>query len=159
MMRYLMLLTLCFGIVLTAQSQKEMKPRHDEADRFESMKIAHLTEMLELTPEKAQVFWPIYNEYNDQKRAIRESSKPVKRFEEMSDQEAENFISAVLASRQELAILDKSLMVELEDVLTPSQRVKLVQSESQFHKTVVRKFKKRKEEREKLRKKRTAREE
>jgi ABC-type Na+ efflux pump permease subunit len=39
--------------------------------RIEALKIAYLTKQLNLSPEEAQKFWPIYNKYNDEVRKTR----------------------------------------------------------------------------------------
>ncbi len=36
--------------------------RGERAERLRSLRIAVITDALELTPEEAQVFWPMYNE-------------------------------------------------------------------------------------------------
>ena len=57
MKRLFILLLACLTISLNAQEKKEN--RHDQ---IESQKIAFFTSELELTPEEAQLFWPIYNQ-------------------------------------------------------------------------------------------------
>ena len=39
--------------------------------RLEAYKIAYITKRLNLTPEEAQKFWPIYNKYTTDMRALR----------------------------------------------------------------------------------------
>jgi hypothetical protein len=42
-----------------------------DGSRLEALKIAYLTKKLNLTPEEAQRFWPIYNNYAGEIRAAR----------------------------------------------------------------------------------------
>ncbi len=35
-------------------------------DKIEALQIAYLTDKLSLTPEEAQKFWPVYNNYRDE---------------------------------------------------------------------------------------------
>ena len=64
----LMLLPLCsFG------HQPEGQRNHKE--QWMAQKIAYLTEVMDLTTEEAQVFWPIYNQAQKEKR---EAYKAVK---------------------------------------------------------------------------------
>jgi Spy/CpxP family protein refolding chaperone len=39
------------------------KGRHEDFEKYKAMKISFMTEQLELTPQEAQQFWPIYNEF------------------------------------------------------------------------------------------------
>jgi len=43
--------------------------------RLEAYKIAYLTKKLNLTPQEAQQFWPIYNKYQEEIRSARADMK------------------------------------------------------------------------------------
>ena len=38
-------------------------PSEEKKERIEAMKIGFLTEQLNLTPDEAKVFWPVYDQY------------------------------------------------------------------------------------------------
>jgi len=42
-----------------------------DGERLQALKIAYLTKKLDLSPEEAQRFWPIYNKYTEEIRNIR----------------------------------------------------------------------------------------
>lgn len=42
-----------------------------DGGRLQAYKIAFLTKKLSLTPQEAQRFWPIYNQYEDEMRTVR----------------------------------------------------------------------------------------
>jgi len=48
-------------------------------ERIEVLKMAYITKELNLTPDEAQKFWPVYNNYTQEIRAARQncSSDPV----------------------------------------------------------------------------------
>lgn len=48
--------------------QDDDKPN---GSRLEALKIAYLTKKLDLTPDEAQRFWPIYNNYSGELRSVR----------------------------------------------------------------------------------------
>ena len=66
MKRLLLLGLICF-FTLKAISQ--------DGSRLEALKIAYLTKRLNLSPEEAQKFWPVYNQYMDEIRQARQNSK------------------------------------------------------------------------------------
>jgi len=68
MKKYLLLITFVLGVVLNSMAQAD--PPLD-GSRLEALKIAYLTKKLNLSPEEAQRFWPIYNKYTDEIRNIR----------------------------------------------------------------------------------------
>jgi hypothetical protein len=67
MKRYLLILLFAFGFLVRMQAQ--------DGQRLEAYKIAYLTKKLDLSPEEAQRFWPIYNKYTDDIRNVRQEQK------------------------------------------------------------------------------------
>jgi hypothetical protein len=49
-----------------------------DAGRLQAYKIAYLTKRLNLTPQEAQRFWPIYNKYQEEIRNTRINNKKQK---------------------------------------------------------------------------------
>ena len=41
-----------------------------QADRIEALKVAYITEQLNLSPSEAQKFWPLYNSYKNDLQSI-----------------------------------------------------------------------------------------
>lgn len=50
---------------------QDKDPKNAEAGRLQAYKIAFLTKRLNLTPDEAQRFWPIYNQYEQELRQAR----------------------------------------------------------------------------------------
>ena len=48
--------------------------RAQDGRRLEALKIAYLTKKLDLSTDEAQKFWPIYNQYSDEIRQVRQSA-------------------------------------------------------------------------------------
>ncbi len=67
MKKYLLIVCLMAGTLLGARAQ--------DGERLEAIKIAFLTKKLDLSPEEAQRFWPIYNRYTDEIKSIRLEQK------------------------------------------------------------------------------------
>ena len=60
-------------LLLLSQSEKQQK-RQDRLEKIESSKIAFLSKKLNLSVEEAQAFWPVYNEYTDQVKSIKQKN-------------------------------------------------------------------------------------
>ena len=76
--------------------------KEDWKEKIQSEKIAFLTMEIELTPQEAQVFWPVYNEINEEKdQAMYEV---IKYYWEMS-----KAIEAGKSEKEIKALLDKYL--------------------------------------------------
>src|SRR4051812_43224233 len=69
-------------------------PTPQQMEKIKTMKIGFLTERLNLSPEEAKSFWPVYNKYQDEievlRKAHRENLQKVRdNFDEMPDKEIE----------------------------------------------------------------------
>ncbi|MBL0136825.1 MAG: hypothetical protein IPP79_24030 [Chitinophagaceae bacterium] len=72
MKKYLLITALFVGFLLPAQAQDENK---NDGGRIEALKIAYITKKLNLSPEEAQKFWPVYNKYTDEIRRVQIESR------------------------------------------------------------------------------------
>ncbi|HMO62012.1 MAG TPA: hypothetical protein PKC39_07175 [Ferruginibacter sp.] len=76
-------LILCFtsaAIFSLAQSET-MQPLKKQQD-IEALKVAFLSKELQLTPEEAQQFWPVYNEYYKEMKTAVSDDKDIIETEE-----------------------------------------------------------------------------
>lgn len=126
---------------LMAQDGPEKRvKRADRAERYakmKSMKIAYITEHLELTPEEAEKFWPIYNEYekkrNEVTKGIFEHFNPDQEEPlELSDEDADKTIRRRFEEEQTLLDLKKEYYGKYKEVLPASRIFKLHQVENRF---------------------------
>jgi Spy/CpxP family protein refolding chaperone len=151
MMKKYLMIVLALGMAVGLLAQKrthggEKMTNEERQERFQSMKVAHLTKELDLTPEQAQAFWPVYNKYADEKKAVRDGMTR-KKIEDMTEEEAEAFVEESQEVGQNMAAINAKMMEELKEVLSATQRAKLVKAEKDFHKDVVRLYSKKKRKR------------
>src|SRR6476620_10673268 len=66
MKKHILLLFVILG------SFSEIKAQEDEsrAEKIEALKIAFITQKLQLTSDEAQKFWPVYNQYENEIRSL-----------------------------------------------------------------------------------------
>ncbi len=80
---FLLLIAALTVITMSAQPRGRVHKDRDEGkptkeERFQQMqsaKIAHFTTELALTPEEAQVFWPVYNQYCEELMSLRKENR------------------------------------------------------------------------------------
>ncbi len=63
-------------------------------EKIEAMRIGFITQRLALTPEESQQFWPIYNQYTERLKQIRQEAKPPRPLNTLNDEETEKFMLA-----------------------------------------------------------------
>src|SRR6185436_9733846 len=75
MKKLLIILVMWLGISLTGFGQEGEKLQTEGAGRLKDLQIAYLTNKLNLKPEEAQRFWPVFNQYQDEIRKVRIEGK------------------------------------------------------------------------------------
>ncbi len=116
--------------------------KQEKNDNIESMKIAFLTTKLDLTPDEAQKFWPVYNQYSDKLQELRKKRRQDEReakknFEDLTDKEVEQAIENDLAFRQKELDLQKEYNVKFKAVLPIKKVSRLYNAEEQFKKVLI----------------------
>ena len=140
-MRYLLLITaLLFTVNLSAQRGGEKGKR---GEKIEQQRIAFITTELDLTVEEAQDFWPLYNEYTDAKKEIKEDKMGEKKIEDMTEEESKQMLTYALETKKKNLDLEIRFMNRLEDVLSANKRLKLIRLEREFKKKILKRYQKR----------------
>lgn len=111
--------------------------RQKQHEQIESQKIAYLTDRLNLTPEEAQKFWPVYNANRDKMKEAFSSFRENHDFtpediDAMTDAEATTFLNEQIAHEQKILDYKKDFNKQLEGILSPQKIVKLVEAEKEF---------------------------
>jgi len=153
-----LLACISFGSIAIAQpmgpppAQKgKAELQGEKKENIEAMKIAFITNKLELSPEEAQKFWPVYNQYNEKLKDLRKKRRQdereaKKKSEDMTDKELEQSIDDDLAMRQKELDLQKEYNTKFKSILTIKKVSKLYASEEQFKKFLLEKLREKKHE-------------
>lgn len=122
--------------------------RGDDNDKHEKIKaarIAHITSQLNLSPEQAQKFWPVYNDFSQKRDALRSQQRQLMhamRDKEPSNEEAKRALSQHLRmEREEAALEEEYYGNKLQAVIEPQQVVKLMHAEHEFKKMLLQRLK------------------
>ena len=146
------LLTLLTIIGFTAISIAQPGPKHEEKkEKVEAMKIGFITQQMNLTPEEAQKFWPVYNQMKNEIESVRKerqlSRENVKdNFETMTDPEFEKLINDELASRQKEFDIQKKYVAQFKVVVSIKKVAQFYRAEEQFKRKLLEKIQEKKQE-------------
>ncbi|MEY3053186.1 MAG: hypothetical protein RLY31_2971 [Bacteroidota bacterium] len=115
---------LLFALAMDAQPPgRERKAERQE--KVESFRIAFYTEKLQLTTQEAQAFWPVYNEYESKREAIRKDLDETPHLELMSDEAVAEFLDDTEAAEEALFALRKEYHQAFRKVL-PLRKVAML---------------------------------
>ncbi|MBK6362451.1 MAG: hypothetical protein IPL63_08665 [Saprospiraceae bacterium] len=125
----------------TSFSQRNEKDKSRLREKLNTHKIAFLTDRIDLTEAEAEKFWPIYNVYEEEKKAIKEDKLVEALNADISEKEAEKALTSIMDLRSKELELDKKYLSKFRTVLSASKVVKLIKAEREFKAKMVGKLK------------------
>ncbi len=131
------ILTFCFLLGLSTLSYGQPPNRGQNRDKIDALRIAHITEQLQFTPEEAQQFWPIFNKFKEEEKTMRRSYRIPKSTDEMTPEEAENFLNGQLEKIEKQLDFRRRYFAALKQVLPSQKIVKLLEAEKSFKKKIL----------------------
>jgi hypothetical protein len=139
-----------FGLAATLMAQPGGPGPEQREERIHAYRIAIFTEILQLTPEEAQGFWPVYNAFLDRREHLNQQYRPAKQFEAMSDNEVEDQIKRYFERQQKDTDLEKQLFQDLRKVLPVRKIARLPHAEREFRESLLKKMQEARERRENM---------
>ena len=154
--KYILILFFLFGTTIYAQ--KPDKKLHDERgkknEKIKTLKIAHISNELNLTTEEAEKFWPIYNEHERSMMNIRHELRSKSKFrpdsaEKLTDDEANELIESILSMKTAELTFQRELISNLKGVVPPVKILKLERAERTFREMLIKELRDRRQEKRK----------
>ncbi len=134
-----------FALLSVSNAQAQPKEHGNWQDKIKSEKIAFLTAELELTPDEAQVFWPVYNQIVSQKHEAQKNMMKAyfdlaKALEEnkATDKEINNLLNNYLAAKLANKDIEKGEADKYRKVLPDKKVAKLYVAEEKFRRHHIR---------------------
>lgn len=114
-------------------------------DKIKSYKIAFITERLDLSPQEAQDFWPLYNEYEAQKIALhkREHSEikdKIKNLETLSTAETKELLKQMGKLEDEKYRAQKVYIEKVSKTISAKKTITLLRSEEDFKRRLIKQY-------------------
>jgi hypothetical protein len=107
--------------------------------KIKAAHAAYITERLELTPEEAEKFWPVYREYATKKQSLRQQFRDAKK----SGQDEKSLLDLDLKIKQQELDLEKDYSGRLQKVITPQKLMNLRKAEGDFRRLILRQIQQR----------------
>lgn len=136
------LMMMMLSVAAFAQPGPENNSKREvRKQKVQAAKIAFITQQLTLTPQEAEKFWPVYNQWEADKKMLRSKNKvDKKKMGTLSDKEAETLILNRLATEEDLAKLNKDYYFKLKQVIAPTRILQLQRAERQFKKQLLKRI-------------------
>ncbi len=136
MKKILTFIGLLAGLGALAQSPEAMQ-------KIEAAKIALITERLELTPQQAEKFWPIYREFGKQRQDIRRDFDQARRTfdpNKASEEENKKMLEMANQVKERQLKLEREYSDRILKVITTRQLNNLRKAENDFKEMLLRRI-------------------
>lgn len=127
------LMLVCSITFTQAYAQKD-RPLEE---RIEAQRIAFITQRVNLSPEEAQSFWPVYNEYREKEKVLRSSKQSPGDIMDMDEADASKYINQVLMQEQQELDLKKAYTDKLRAVISAKKIIRFYAAERMFKERLV----------------------
>lgn len=130
-----------FGGTASAQNEGFMQnPR----ERLKAMRVAFITQRVELSASQAQRFWPVFNELQDklddldaEKKKLNHNTLQDHRSGELTDQQLRESMARNFEIEQEVLNLRKTYHDRFLGIISPKQVASLYMAEQAFKKFLI----------------------
>jgi len=114
-------------------------------EKIKTLKVAFITERLDLSTKEAQTFWPIYNEYDAKREVLRQKERlqirgKIKNADELSEKEAKDLLEKYISFENEQEALDKAFLKKVSQVISSKKTLLLLRSEEEFKRQLIRQY-------------------
>jgi hypothetical protein len=110
-------------------------------DKIEALRVSFISQKVNFTPQEAQLFWPLYDEYNDKlesnRKTFRQQFIRNTNFTTLTDKEAEAYINAELSMKQKEYELYRDYFDKFKKVLPIKKVALLRRAEEEFKKELI----------------------
>lgn len=123
---------------------------NQKKEKIKALKIAFITNELNLTTSEATAFWPVYNSYDEKQYNLRrEKSKTFRdkiqnaSADKLSDKEAISVLRTMEDIDDKLYQLRKKMNSDLSSILSPMKMVRLKKAEEDFNRSLLKQYRNR----------------
>jgi len=126
MKKIIFLLLVTFTVFSIANAQKQ----GTRSEKVQALKIAFITQKLQLTSAQAEKFWPVYNQYDSEIKSLRTDNN-----------------EDVLENEEKLLNIRKKYKPTFEKILGPQKLNDLFNAERDFRNVLIRQLKNERQQR------------
>ncbi len=125
-----------------AQGNKAVENK-EAMEKIESARIALITERLGLTPEQAEKFWPVYREYNQQRRLLRQEFRQTRDgvdLETLTEEQSKELMKKAMDLKKRELTLENEYSDRMGKFISSQQLLQLRAAEHDFQQMLLKRI-------------------
>ncbi|WP_189604986.1 hypothetical protein [Salinimicrobium marinum] len=132
------------GFVLLSSLQMLAQDKESRREQIKALKTAYITEGLNLTPEEAQKFWPVYNKFDEQRRTLHKRERAdIQAIECITEERANEMVEEYVQIEKEDYLLKKKFFEELRTMFSAKRIIQLKKTEDAFNRKLLKEYRER----------------
>ncbi len=133
-MKFFWSLLICFALFSSAEAQ----PKQSRSEQIEAVKVAFITQKLNLNSDEAEKFWPVYNNYQ---KEINELVKIKRQAKSSNNRDADGVLNSELEFETKLLDIRKKYKQEFSKVVSSDKVLMLYRAEREFREHLIKELK------------------
>jgi len=119
--------------------------RRPDKEKIKSLKVAYITERLNLTSSEAQTFWPIYNAHEEQMESFRNQERSqiygkLRDMELLSDKEIETLLRELITLENQKHAANQQFLKDIQKVISAKKTFLLLKTENGFKRRLLQQY-------------------
>ena len=131
------LFILSFSVIMGAQANR---------DKIKTLKIAYITEKLNLTEKEAQQFWPIYNNFEEENSNLKKQAHDARKTTDLntiSEEDAVQLLKKIRLNENKRQSLENDFIDRLTKIMSAKKIILLHKIEDDFKRKMFEEYKRR----------------
>lgn len=125
--------------------------KQEDFELYKAKRVSYMTEKMQLTPQEAQKFWPIYNEFDKLRWECHEKRRDLERkvkdnYDKFSDSDFKKMNSEMVALSVKECELVKTYNAKFLEVLPVKKVILIGPTENEFRFKMIQEFRKKEKE-------------
>ncbi len=140
----IIIIVIATSVVGWAQKQE---PNKNVKSKLEAARIAIITERLNLTPAEAEKFWPLYNQFAQERRTMQKQALQSRKgmdMQNLTEEQSKTLMMARQKLKQDKLDLENKYVAKINNVISARQMVALKKAEDDFRKMILNRLEQRK---------------
>ncbi len=119
--------------------------RRPDKEKIKSLKVAYITERLNLTSIEAQGFWPIYNAHEEKMESFREQERSgiyrkIRDMETLNDNEVERLLEDLIVLEESKQNANQQFLKDIQKVISAKKTFLLLKTENGFKRRLLQQY-------------------
>lgn len=143
-------LAIAFLFTLLTFSVYAQKNNQVDKEKLEAARVAFITNRLSLSPDQAEKFWPLYNEFQGKRNSMMREMRNISKTgdEKISNTQARELMEKRFSIQENLMNAEKVFLRKIADTLSPVQALELNEINRDFTRHIYKMQRKQREERQ-----------